>query len=142
MISPVKEERRRRKKPGHPFTFEKGNKRISGPKSYKEYSNYQKVVEDVLAKPEARKVIYNHLLKSGLLQMHIVSNVMKALYIAKENDKEAAWNITQSSKPPNIVPQSKFEEGFVLHVREVQNAHDDEKLKEKAELRAKSHKKP
>ena len=93
MLSPVREEHQRRKRPGHPFKFEKDNKSVSGPKSYKGYSNYQNIVENVLAKPEARKIIYNHLLESGLLLLHIVSNVMKALYIEKENDKEGKHGI-------------------------------------------------
>jgi hypothetical protein len=87
-------------------------------------SDNKDIVLDVLTNDKCRRQII-------ALQTHTVSNVMKALYIAKENDKEAAWNIIQSSKPPGILPQSKFEEGFALHVREVQNANDEEKLKKR-----------
>jgi hypothetical protein len=44
--------------------------------------------------------------------MYHVTQGMKAYYIENENDKVAAWNLIQSSEPPNTPPQSSFEEHF------------------------------
>jgi hypothetical protein len=101
-----------RRKPGRPSRHDNSNKSISGPKSFYEYSYYQKLLERVLSKAEAQNIIYNYLLESGLLYMYHVAQGMKAYYMEKENDKQAAWNIIQSTKPPNMTCQSDFKEHF------------------------------
>ena len=69
------------RKPGHPSQNDSSNESISGPKSFYQYSPYQKILDNVLAKPEARKTIYNYLLKSGLLYRHYMGVRMKAYYM-------------------------------------------------------------
>ena len=121
-----------RRRPGHPSTSNIYNKNISGPKSFIHYSPYQKIIEQVLCKAEARSIIWNRLLKAGLLYMFYVAQKMKACYIERENDKEAAWNIIQSTKPPNMPSQSNFEEHFIAQNQLLSQANKN-KMREKAE---------
>jgi hypothetical protein len=60
-------------KPGHPFRNDYNDNSISGPKSLKEYSGYQKELERVLSKPEARDTIHYYLVETGLLRKYHVS---------------------------------------------------------------------
>lgn len=62
---------------------------------------------------------------------------MTAYYIEKKNDKEAAWNIIQACKPPNMISRSDFEECFDTQNQELYQVNKN-KIKEKAELWAKS----
>jgi hypothetical protein len=124
-------------KPGHPFRNDYNDNSISGPKSLKEYSGYQKELERVLSKPEARDTIHYYLVETGLLRKYHVSQKMKACYIEKENDKEAAWNIIESAKPPNIPSQSTYEEHFDTQ-NQLLSQDNKNKIREKAEAWARS----
>lgn len=62
---------------------------------------------------------------------------MKAYYIVKENDKEAAWNIIHSTKPPNMASQSNFEEHFETQ-NQLLNQANKNRIREKAKSWAKS----
>jgi hypothetical protein len=68
---------------------------------------------------------------------NIISQKMKACYIEKENDKEAAWNIIESAKPPNIPSQSTYEEHFDTQ-NQLLSQDNKNKIREKAEAWARS----
>lgn len=126
-----------RRRPGHPSRNDNNDNSMSGPTSFYEYSNYQKILEQVLSKPEVRNKLYNYLLATGLLYMYYVTQGMKAYYIEKENGKEAAWNLIQSSEPPNIPPQSSFEEHFSIQNRLLNQANKI-RIREKSQSWARS----
>jgi hypothetical protein len=115
MMSETEEEVNRRR-PGHPYRNDNNDNSMSNPTSYYGYSYYQKILEQVLSKPEARNKPYSYLLESGLLYMYHGTQGMKAYYIEKENDKVGAWNLIQSSETPNTPPQSSFEEHFSTQI--------------------------
>ena len=135
ILSPTEEVNRQR--PGHPFTDNNSNKSISGPKSFYKYSDFQNMLERVLSKAEARNIIYNHLLESGSLYVYHVVQGMKAGYMTKENNKEAAWNTIQVTKPPNMTSQSNFEEHFSTQNRLLIQDNKN-KIRERAEGWARS----
>jgi hypothetical protein len=62
---------------------------------------------------------------------------MKVYYIEKENDKEAAWNIIQSARPPNMSSQSDFEVHFNKQ-NQILSQSNKNKIREKAEEWTKS----
>jgi hypothetical protein len=136
MLSKTEEEVNRRR-PGHPFNNDNNDNSMSNPTSFYGYSNYQKILEQVLSKPEARNKLYSYLLESGLLYMYHVTQGMKAYYIEKENDKVAAWNLIQSSEPPNTPPQSSFEEHFSTQNRLLNQANKI-RIREKSQSWARS----
>ena len=72
MLSKTEEEVNRRR-PGHPFNNDNNDNSMSNPTSFYGYSNYQKILEQVLSKPEARNKLYSYLLESGLLYMYHVT---------------------------------------------------------------------
>ena len=136
MLSETEEEVNSRR-PGHPFKNDNKDYSMSNPTSFYGYSNFQKVLEQVLSKPEARNKLYNYLLATGLLFMYYVTQGMKAYYIEKENDKVAAWNLIQSSEPPNTPPQSSFEEHFSIQNRLLNQANKI-RIREKSQSWARS----
>ena len=123
-------------RPGHPAEHEDSNIGIPGTKSFLEHSSFQKILEKALADPETRKKIYNRLLYSGLLYTHLVAQGMKASYIAKEDDKEAAWNIVDSSRPPNMRSHSDFEDIYNAQNQELSSLNKKQ-IEKKAESWAK-----
>jgi hypothetical protein len=135
ILLPTEEVKRQR--PGHPFSDNNNNKSISGPKSFYKYSDFQNILERVLSKAEVRNIIYNHLLESGLLYVYHVIQGMKAGYMIKENNKEAAWNTIQATKSPNMTSQSVFDEHFSIQNR-LLNQDNKNEIRGRAEDRARS----
>jgi len=125
-------------KRGHPSKNNNNTTSISGVKSFYQNSSYHDSLEKVLAKAEVRKHIYNLLLESGLLHRYLKHIKLISFYIIKANDKEAAWNIIKSTKPPNMKAESKFEADFESDQKKIGNIYDDKKLEEIAEIWAKS----
>ena len=70
MLSETEEEVNSRR-PGHPFKNDNKDYSMSNPTSFYGYSNFQKILEQVLSKPEARNKLYNYLLATGLLYMYL-----------------------------------------------------------------------
>jgi hypothetical protein len=62
---------------------------------------------------------------------------MKAYYMQKENNKKAAWNVVRSTKPPNMISQSLFEERFNTQ-KQLLSQDNKNKIREKAEAWARS----
>lgn len=69
---------------------------VSGPKSFYQPSDYYNDLKILLAKPEARDLIYFSLLQSNLLYKLAKYVETQSLRITRKNVKKIAWNILNS----------------------------------------------
>jgi hypothetical protein len=97
----------------------------SGPKSFYEPSSYYNDLKILLAKPEARDVIYTSLLQSNLLYKLEKYLQTQSLRITRNNVKKIAWNILNSV---NLAPM-KRESDFEADHRKIVHIDDNKRLK-------------
>jgi hypothetical protein len=101
------------KKPGHPVT--EADKRIDdipGIKSNYELSTYLKKISKLLENPKIQEILYQHLLKSGLLMELYRNGSLIASETKKSNDISTAKNFIRTTKPPQMTNEKNLENIF------------------------------
>lgn len=98
---------------------------VSGPKSFYQPSDYYNDLKILLAKPEARDLIYFSLLQSNLLYKLAKYVETQSLRITRKNVKKIAWNILNSV---NLAP-IKRETNFEADHKKIAHIDDNKRLK-------------
>jgi hypothetical protein len=102
------------KNPGHPFT--EADKRIDddipGVKSNYTLSTYLRKISMVIEKPKVQKILYQHLLNTGLLMKLYKNGSLIASNIKKRNDIATAKNFIRTTKPSQMTNEKNLEKIF------------------------------
>jgi hypothetical protein len=115
------------KKPGHPV--KEADKRIDdipGTKSHYERSIYLRKISKLLENPNVHEILYQHLLKSGLLMELYRNGSLIASEIKKRNDISTAKNFIRTTKPPTMTNERNLENIFQKDRKKIMSMNKDE----------------
>jgi hypothetical protein len=119
------------KKPGHPV--KEADKRIDdipGTKSNYEFSTYLRKISRLLENPKVQEILYQYLLKSGLLMELYKNGSLIASEIKKRNDISTAKNFILTTKPPKMTDEKNLENIFQKDNKRIISMNKDEIEKE------------
>jgi hypothetical protein len=121
----------RPRKPGHPLTdADKTIDGIPGVKSNYELSAYLCKITTLLENPKIEEILYQYLLKSGLLEELYKNGSLIASEIKKMNDITTAKNFIRTTKPPQMSNEYNLEKIFERDNKRLTAMNKDEIEKE------------
>ena len=115
------------KKPGHPVTdADKRIDDIPGIKSNYTFSTYLRKITTLVENPKVQEILYQYLLKSGLLVKLYKNGSLIASEIKKRNDITTAKNFIRTTKPPQMSNERDLENIFQKDNKKILSMKRDE----------------
>ena len=115
------------KKPGHPF--KEADKRMDGlPGTVSNYelSTYLRKISGLLENLQVQEILYQYLLKSGILIELYKNSSLISSAIKKSNDITTAKNFIRTTKPPQMTNEYNLEEIFERDNKRLTSMNKDE----------------